>query len=267
MQNLSLKKWRSGERSLGGWSNLPDIHIAELLARSGLDWICFDLQHGLMEYSDLTRLLPAITGQPVTPIVRVADNQPDQIGKALDAGAQGIIVPMVNSVAEARSAVDACRYPPLGNRSCGPMRPLLIEGMSYLTEANSEIACLAMIETQAGLDAVDAIAAEPGIDGLFVGPVDLCFGLGITPGDFGNDKFAQAIAMILGACERHGKFAGMFGYSPELAGQALEQGFTFASLGTDISFLRDGVTGAFTRSGCADQEPAATKEEEPTAGY
>jgi len=255
MTNLSLEKWRAGEKSLGAWSNLPDIHCAELLARSGFDWICFDLQHGLMDYGDLTRLLPAVAGQPVTPIVRVASNQPEQIGKALDVGAQGIIVPMVNSVEEARAAVDACRYPPQGNRSCGPMRPLLLEGMSYLAEANSQIACLAMIETRAGLEAVNEIAALEGIDGLFVGPVDLCFGLGITPGDFGNEKFSGAVQDILEACATNGKVAGMFGYSPELAASALDQGFSFASLGTDISFLRGGVTGAFQAAGAGQPGP------------
>ena len=107
MLNTALKKWRDGEKSVGAWSNLPDIHCTELLARSGFDWICFDLQHGLMDYSDLTRLLPALAAQPITPLVRVASNQSDQIGKALDAGAQGVIVPMVNNVDEARAAVDA----------------------------------------------------------------------------------------------------------------------------------------------------------------
>lgn len=244
MNNLSLTKWREGKKSLGAWSNLPDTHCVEVLARSGFDWICFDLQHGLMDYSDLTRLLPAISGQAVTPLVRVASNQADQIGKALDAGAQGIIVPMVNTVDEARAAVSACRYPPEGNRSCGPMRPLLLEGMGYLAEANRQIACLPMIETRAGLDAVEDIAAEPGIDGLFVGPVDLCFGLGLTPGDFGHESFAEAVQRILSACEAHGKVAGMFGYSPELARGALDQGFAFASLGTDISFFREGIANA-----------------------
>ena len=177
-------------------------------------------------------------------------------------GAQGIIVPMVNSVDEARAAVDACRYPPQGNRSCGPMRPLLLEGMNYLAEANAQIACLAMIETRDGLNAVEEIAAVEGIDGLFVGPVDLCFGLGITPGDFGNEKFTGAVQEILAACDKHGKVAGMFGYSPELAARALEQGFAFASLGTDISFLREGVASAFRGAGVDLASP-----KEPGAGY
>jgi 4-hydroxy-2-oxoheptanedioate aldolase len=135
VKNQALQNWRDGQRSLGIWSNLPDIHVAENMARSGADWICFDLQHGLMDYTDLTRLLPAISGTSVTPLVRVAANQPDQIGKALDVGMQGVIVPMVNTAEDARRAVAACYYPPGGQRSCGPMRHVMLEGLGYLAGA------------------------------------------------------------------------------------------------------------------------------------
>ena len=241
MKNAALNQWRDGEASLGIWVNLPDIHVAENLARTGVDWLCFDLQHGLMDYSDLGRLLPAISGQPVTPLVRVAANTPDQIGKVLDVGAEGVIVPMVNSVEEAERAVSACYYPPLGQRSCGPMRPVLLEGFGYLAEANDQIACVPMIETQEGLNNVDAIAAVEGVDGLFIGPMDLCYGLGLTPGDFGNARFTDAVAAIVAACRKHGRAVGMFGYTPEMARESLENGFSFASAGTDISFLRAGI--------------------------
>lgn len=267
MLNTALQKWRTGEKSLGAWSNLPDIHCTELLARGGFDWICFDLQHGLMDYSDLTRLLPAIAGLPVTPLVRVASQQPDQIGKVLDVGAHGVIVPMVNSVEEAAAAVAACRYPPQGNRSCGPMRPLLLDGMEYLGQANSQIACLAMIETAAGLEAVEDIAALDGIDGLFVGPVDLCFGLGIAPGDFGNELFTSALSAILTACKRHNKAAGMFGYSPALAYQALDQGFNFASLGTDISFFREGIAQGLSHAPRTDIDAVEAPVQAAKVGY
>ncbi|MFV0278035.1 MAG: HpcH/HpaI aldolase family protein, partial [Parahaliea sp.] len=180
MINQALQNWRSGQTSLGAWSSLPDIHLAETLARMEIDWLCFDLQHGLMDYSDLLRLLPAITGLPVTPLVRVAANQPEQIGKVLDAGAQGVIVPMVNTAEEALRAVAACRFPPDGHRSCGPMRDAMIEGFEYLATANQQIACIAMIETKEGLGNVEAIAAVPGLDALFVGPMDLSYGLGLS---------------------------------------------------------------------------------------
>lgn len=246
MKNQIIEKWQSREKSLGAWSNLPDIHIAETLARAGLDWICFDLQHGLMDYGDLTRLLPAITGLSITPFVRVAANQPDQIGKALDAGARGVIVPMVNSAEDARQAVAACYYPPKGLRSCGPMRDAMVEGLAYLGTANEDIACLLMIETEEGLANLDSIAAEPGVTGLFVGPMDLTYGLGLTPGDFSSDRFSAALQQIINACANNQLACGMFGYNAEMAAESLDQGFDFVSIGSDISFLRDGLAMALT---------------------
>ncbi len=244
MKNRALNKWRSGEPSLGIWSNLPDVHLAEMVARSGVDWVCFDLQHGLMDYNHLLHLLPAVTGFPITPIVRVASNHGDQIGKALDAGAEGVIVPMINTVDEAQSAVEACRYPPAGRRSCGPMRPAMLHGMEYLAKANGEIACLAMIETEEGLRNVDAIAAVKGLDGLFIGPMDLCYGLGLEPGDFNSACFKDAIEAIVTACRANKIAVGMFGYSPAMAGEMLDKGIDFVSAGTDIAFFREGVARA-----------------------
>jgi len=263
MLNLALQKWRAKESSPGIWSNLPDIHMAEMLARLGADWICFDLQHGLMDYSDLTRLLPAICGVPVTPLVRVAANQPDQIGKALDAGAQGVIVPMVNTAEDARRAVAACRYPPQGTRSCGPMRDAMIEGVGYLATANQQVACVVMIETEEGLQNVDTIAAVEGVDGLFVGPMDLCYGLHLPPGNFEDPRFTDAIARILTACKSHNRAAGMFGYTAEMAAQSLQGGFDFASIGTDISFIRAGAAQALAVATGEVQKP----QDKPRGGY
>lgn len=252
MKNLALQKWRNKEKSLGIWSNLPDIHLAEMLSRAGVDWLCFDLQHGLMDYSDLTRLLPAVTGVPVTPLVRVAANQPEQIGKALDAGAQGVIVPVVNNAEDARRAVAACYYPPAGERSCGPMRDAMLEGLSYLATANDEVACVLMIETQEGLKNLESIAAVEGVSGLFVGPMDLTYGLGLTPGDFANERFIEAVSTIRAACSAHQLACGIFGYNAEMAAQSLRDGFDFASVGTDISFMRDGVARALAAASGED---------------
>ena len=257
MKNLALQHWRDKQKSLGIWSNLPDIHVAETLSRMGADWLCFDLQHGLMDYGDLTRLLPAITGVAVTPLVRVAANQPDQIGKALDAGAQGVIVPMVNTAEDARRAVAACYYPPAGQRSCGPMRHAMLEGLSYLATANAEIACLLMIETQEGLHNLDAIAAVEGVTGLFVGPMDLTYGLGLPPGDFEHERFTAAVNAVQAACQRNGLACGMFGYAAAMANRALAGGFDFASAGTDISFLRQGAAQALATARGEAQAGAA----------
>jgi len=199
MLNHALARWRAREKSVGAWLTMSDLYSAEILAQLGFDWVCFDLQHGLMDYSHLTHLLPAIAQARVTPLVRVAANQPDQIGKALDAGAQGVIVPLVNTVEDARKAVAACRYPPAGVRSCGPIRAAMHEGLAYLQTANEQVACVVMIETEEGLRNVETIAATDGVDGLFVGPMDLCYGLGLAPGSFTDARFQQARGAIQAA--------------------------------------------------------------------
>ena len=263
MKNLSLAKWRKGQPSPGAWINLPELHSAELMARMDFDWLCFDLQHGLMSYSHLLALIPAISGTDTTPIVRVASNQAGEIGRALDAGAHGVIVPMVNTAGEAERAVEACRYPPEGSRSCGPMRGAMLEGFDYLKTANAEIACIAMIETREGLENVEAIAATKGLDAIFVGPIDLCYGVGIAPGDFGSADFIDAIDRIKAAVAKAGCALGLFGYTPEIAGQALQDGFQFVSVGTDIGFLRQGAeAGLGAAVGTTDGSNAAK-----SAGY
>jgi len=258
MINRALQQWRAHEKSIGVWLSLADAHTAETLANMGFDWLCIDCQHGLTDYGDLTRLLPALSNSPTTPLVRVAANQPDQIGKALDAGAQGVIVPMVSTVGEAERAVSACRYPPQGLRSCGPIRAAMSEGIVYLQTANAQVACVVMIETQEGLRNVEAIAAVEGLDSLFIGPMDLCYGLGLPPGSFTDPRFRDAVGAILTACKKHGRAVGMFGFTPEMAAQSLAVGFDFVSVGTDIGFLRAGAVQALAsvRGG----EPAAARK-------
>lgn len=251
MKNFSLAKWRAGTASPGAWLMLTDLHIVENLVRMDFDWLCFDLQHGLLSHSHLLSMIPIVTATEKSPLVRVSQNDAGEIGRALDAGAHGVIVPQVNTAAEAASAVAACRYPPVGRRSCGPLRGVMQYGVNYLATANDEIACIAMIETREGLDNVEAIAATPGIDALFIGPMDLCYGIGIPPGDFGNAVFVSAVKSIRAACVAAECAVGMFGYSPELANQALEDGFTFASIGTDVSFFRAGVESALKKVSAA----------------
>lgn len=260
MKNKALEQWKQGTPSRGAWLNLPELHTAEMIARMGLDWVCFDLQHGLMSHSHLLALIPAISATEATPLVRVAGNDAAAIGRVLDAGAHGVIVPMVNTPEEAARAVAACRYPPQGIRSCGPMRGVMLEGAHYLASANAEIACIAMIETGQGLDNVEAIAATPGVDALFVGPMDLSFGLGITPGNFADPAFAAAIERIKAASRAAGIALGMFGATPALAARYLDEGFQFASIGTDIGFFREGARLALETA----QVGAAAS---PKAGY
>ncbi|MCY3971803.1 MAG: aldolase/citrate lyase family protein, partial [Acidobacteria bacterium] len=152
MKNRLRDKIDKGEPVLGAWLAFPDTHSAELMSRLGFDWATIDMQHGLVDYQRATEMLQAMTASDTTPIVRVPWNEPGIIGKMLDAGAHGIIIPMVNSRAEAEAAAAACRYPPRGKRSFGPFRAGLLYGGNYLEEANEQIYCIPMIETQQALD-------------------------------------------------------------------------------------------------------------------
>ncbi len=236
--NSALAAWRAGKQTLGVWLHLANALTAEALAHLGFDWVCVDLQHGLLDYTDLRTLLPAISGASATPIVRVPWNEPYEIMKALDAGAYGVIVPMVNSKAEAEQAVAACRYPPAGNRSFGPIRAALYGGPGYATEANAEIACIAMIETAEGLRNLDAILGVPGLDGIYIGPADLALALGLpAQGDTDAPVHAEAVKNIRAACERHGVPIGIHTSSVEYARRYLAQGFQFVTAGSDYGLL------------------------------
>ena len=238
MINTALRQWRAGERSVGIWLTLSDLHSAELAGQMGFDWLCVDLQHGMVDAADLWKILAVLSASAATPLVRVAGHADDQIGRALDSGAQGVIVPMVNTAAQARAVAMACRYPQDGHRSCGPVRSAAYSAADYMATANQELACIVMIETPDGLANVEAIAAEEGVDALFIGPVDLCFAVGVPPGQFDAPAFRDAVDRILAAGRSHGKPVGIFGYSPERAAEALSSGFAFASAGTDAGFLR-----------------------------
>lgn len=243
MINHALRQWRTGERSLGAWIGLGDLYSMELIAGLGFDWLCVDLQHGFMDSADLAKILTAAATSATTPLVRVAGNHFDQIGKALDAGAHGIIVPMVSSAEEAARAAHACRYPPRGGRSNGPIRGVS-DSADYMRTAGGETACVVMIETADGLGNVNAIAGTPGVDALFIGPFDLCLAIGLEPGDFAAPRFGDALAKVLDACRTAGKPAGIFGYTAEIAARHLSQGFVFASIGGDASFMQAGALAA-----------------------
>ncbi len=237
-ENTALAAWRRGEQTIGCWLSLGNAHTAESLARLGFDWVCVDLQHGLLDYQDLKYMLPAISTAEATPLVRVPWNEPYEIMKALDAGAYGVIVPMVNSRAEAAQAVAACRYPPDGNRSFGPIRAALYGGRGYAREANGQLACIAMIETVDGINNLTEILTTPGLDGVYIGPSDLALALGLPPtGDNEDPRHAETVQAILDACRKHGVAAGIHTSSLEFSQRYLKAGFNFVTLGADAGFL------------------------------
>lgn len=242
-KNAALAKWRAGQQTIGAWLSLANTHTAELMANAGFDWLCIDLQHGLLDYGDLRNMLPAISTTETTPIVRVAGNDPASIMKVLDAGAMGVIVPLVNNRAEAAAAVAACCYPPDGGRSFGPIRAALYGGRGYAAEANAEIACIVMIETKEGIANLEEIITTPGLGGVYVGPADLAYALGLPPrGDTDDPLHLETVKRILDCCKAHKVPAGIHTGGLDYTRLRLEAGFDFVTLGSDAGFMMQTVT-------------------------
>ena len=251
-ENSALSAWRANRQTIGVWLSLANTHTAETMANLGFDWVCVDLQHGLLDYQDLTRMLPAISTSTSTPLVRVSWNEPYEIMKVLDAGAFGVIVPMINNREEAERAVAACRYPPDGGRSFGPIRAALYGGRGYAAEANGQIACVAMIETAEGIEKVEEIVSTPGLDGVYIGPSDLALALGMAPrGDNNDPVHAETVLRIRDACRAHGVATGIHTSSVEYTRRYLDLGFNFVALGSDARFMAKAATAdlAAIRSG------------------
>ncbi len=241
--NTMKAAWQQGHPTLGAWCTVGDAFVAELMGRAGFDYLCIDNQHGINDYTTTVPMLQAIDLGASTPIARVPWNEPGIIGKTLDAGALGVIVPMVNSVAEAESVVRACRYAPAGARSFGPARAS-VRADDYYPRANDEIAVIPMIETVQAIDALDDILAVPGIDAVYVGPADLSITLGLPPGN--NDDtpaFTEALETIVAGCKRAGVVAGIHS-TVGLTERRLEMGFSMITVTSDVVALRAGLAPA-----------------------
>lgn len=232
--NRVKKLWREGKAAVGGWATIPHVLATETMAHTGIDWLCVDMQHGCVDYSDAVNMLTAISTTNVTPFVRVPWNEPGVIMKVLDAGAYGVIVPMVSNRAEAERAVAACRYPPQGIRSNGPNRVLLYAGADYQKHANDEIACVVMVETQEGIEKLEEIVTTPGVDAIYIGPTDLALALGLPPiMDNDDPKHVATVNRILETCKKHKKVAAIHTSSSKFTQRYLDQGFQMVMLGAD----------------------------------
>lgn len=229
-------KARTGEVVFGYFLLLDSPLATERIATTGYDYMCLDGQHGLLDYSGWIAGLQAIDAAGVgVGIIRVPSSEAAGIGRALDAGAAGIIVPLVNSAEDAAAAVAAAKYPPEGVRSYGPMRSGLRIGPK-IDKANADTLVLAMIETPEGIANADAIAAVPGIDGLYIGPTDLAIALGGTHlGDPSIEyEFAATLIRIRDAAKAAGKIAAVHTSSGELAAERVDAGFTFITIASDL---------------------------------
>jgi 4-hydroxy-2-oxoheptanedioate aldolase len=237
--NRLLEGFRDGRAAVGGWCVTGSPLSAELFAAEGFDYLCADCQHGVMSYDAMVPVLQAVARTQITPVVRVARNDTGEIGKVLDAGAEAVIVPMVNSRAEAEMAAAACRYAPDGVRSFGPVRSGLFLGNDPAT-VNRQVACLVMIETIRAVEVADAICSTPGVDGIYVGPADLAVSMGLVPslGFPSQKEHEDAIETVRIACERAGILAGIHTGGGAQARARIDQGFDMATVATDAALLR-----------------------------
>jgi 4-hydroxy-2-oxoheptanedioate aldolase len=245
MRNHTLALLRSGKPAIGSWMTLASPLASELLAHSGYDFLVVDTEHSPTDTETVVQMLQAMKGQPVSPIVRVVWNDVGLIKRALDSGAHGVIVPMVNTVAEAEQAVAACRYPPVGVRSVGGTRPPLSFGVSraeYLAEANQEIMLAVQIEHVDAVGRVEEIAAVAGVDSVFVGPNDLCASMGLPPLlEPDVPAFEAALAKVVRAANANGKAAGILVGTLATGLKRLQQGFSFVAIGTDAGMVTAGA--------------------------
>ena len=231
--------WDRGDAVLNGWLSIPSTVTAEMVARQDYDSLVVDLQHGLIDYQTALAMIQAIeAGSDATVIGRPPWNEPGIIMKLLDAGAWGVLCPMINKPDDAEALVRACHYAPRGQRSVGPTRAMMVYGPSYIQDANRHVITLAMIETREALGNVEAIARTPDLSGLYIGPSDLAQSLGypIHLDPTGADVMA-AIERILQAAKAAGIRAGMHCMMPDYAKAMVAKGFDFVTLGNDVRML------------------------------
>ena len=230
-----------GEAAIGYWAFFREPLAAQLASQGGYDFVCIDHQHGAGDFATVTRMIDAVVIGEATPIARAPSAGPAGIGALLDAGALGVIIPMVNTAEEAAAAVRACRYPPAGERSMGAIAATVHHGDSYSVTANDTVLVIPMIETAAAVDRVFDIARTEGIDGLFVGPGDLAASLGRPPAlDDPAPEYQSALGRVVDACRSAGIAAGIYS-SVDLLEQRLDQGFRMISVSTDWDHIIDGI--------------------------
>ena len=233
-ENHARSLLEKGQAIVNGWCAIPSSISAETMAYSGFDSVTVDLQHGLVDYTSALPMLQAISQTNTTPLARVPWLENGIIMKLLDAGAYGIICPMVNTAEDAENFVAACSYAPRGHRSFGPTRAVVYAGNDYASQANDVIIKLAMIETTQALQNVDAIMGTPGLTGVYIGPSDLSLSMGFTPKlDQTEPAVVEAITTIREAAKRHNIAAGIHCGEPEYARRMIEEGFDLVTLASD----------------------------------
>jgi 4-hydroxy-2-oxoheptanedioate aldolase len=240
MQNKIKLAWAAGKAVVNGWLAIPSGFSAEVMAQSGFDSVTVDMQHGVQDYQSMVQCFQAMQAHPVLPMVRVPWNEPGIVGKVLDAGAYGVICPMVNTPEEARALVSYCLYPPKGARSNGPIRAAMYgEATGYQKTANDEIIIMPMIETKQAVENIDAILDVPGITAIYIGPSDLGFSYGLIPIlDREEPEILAIYETLLAACAKRGIYAGIHCGSAAYAARAIKMGFRLVTIANDSGLMQ-----------------------------
>lgn len=249
---------KAGTPIVNGWLAIPSAYSAEVMGHQGYDSVTVDLQHGMIGFDAAVPMLQALSSTPAVPLVRVSKNDYALVMQLLDAGAYGVVCPMVSTPQEAATFVSYCRYPPVGQRSFGPARGLLYGGADYFAKANDEIVTLAMLETRTAVANADAILATPGLDGIYVGPNDLCLDYGKAPAPETDDPEVAGIIVDLARATRAaGRIAGIFCSSGEAAARRVGDGFSMVTPGNDVSLLVRGSKDALAAVRGAGRGPVS----------
>ena len=239
--NRLRERWAADQAVINGWLAIPNSFSAEVMAHQGWDSLTIDLQHGVIDYAALVPMLQAISTTDTVPVVRVPWLEPGILMKVLDAGAYGVICPMINTREDAQKLVYYTHYAPQGTRSFGPIRATMYGGADYPQHANKTIVAFAMIETAQALDNLDAILSVEGLDAIYIGPSDLSLSLGCKPTfDDVDPKAQQAIEHIVARAKAHGVVAGIHNGRPDVAQGRVKLGYRFVTLGSDARLLAAG---------------------------
>ncbi len=261
MREIRIRRlWSQDRPAVNGWLHIPCGWSAELMAHQGWDSLTVDLQHGPVGFDPCVAMFQAMAATEVTPLARVPWNDPEWIMRVLDAGAMGIICPMVNNREECERFVGACRYPPQGYRSMGPTRVGLYAGPDYVEHANQAVIAMAMVETREALERVEEIVATPGLDAVYIGPSDLSMSLRGRPGlDFTDSEMLDAIRTVARAARAQGVIPGIHCGSPQYARRMVAEGFRFVTLLSDGRLLANAARAALA----AMRDPEAERSAPP----
>ena len=242
IKNNLKEKLKSGKMCLGSWVTIGNPDVVEILKNFEFDWLLFDMEHSYMSIETVKTMLQALGDGPATPLARIGANDQLLTKRVLDSGAQGILVPLVNSGAEARSAVRYAMYPPRGVRGAGPGRAATfgMKASEYLRRANDEVVMGVQIETVEALSNAEEIISTDGVDIGFVGPSDLTISLGLID-DRGNPRVADAMRDVVRICKKYDRVPGTMALTIEEARKWSELGFRFISLASDARHLISGA--------------------------